>query len=108
MSLTILSLIFSISFPSLTAFSYFCLSLSCFNPAVSANQTYFLFCVRKSIQLANHIESLSCMILPQSPSGIFASFPKFSVTSFGVTLGFHLPLSGCSPLPMNIPGGSAI
>ena len=38
MSFTILSLIFSISFESLTAFSYFALSRSCFIPAVSASQ----------------------------------------------------------------------
>src|SRR5215218_9526946 len=46
------------------------------------------------------------MIAFQLPSGTGALSPKFSVTSCGLTRGFHRPLIGCCPRPMNNPGGS--
>ena len=88
--------------------TYFSLSMFCFISAVSASQTYFSFFVRKSVQLASQVASLFATTFPQFPSGTGAFLLMFSVTSSAVTLGFHLPRSGCAPLPMNMPGGSAI
>ena len=102
------SLILPISFERSIALSYLPLSLSCLTLAVSASQTYFAFFVRSSIQLASHVASRRWTISFQSPAGTVAFLPRLSVTSAGVTLRFHLPLSGCAPRPMNIPGGSAM
>ena len=73
---------------------------------LSCSQTYFSLSVSLSIHLAIHIELWSFTTSFHLPVGTGDSFPRFSTTSDWDTLGFHLPLNGCCPLPMKRPGGS--
>src|SRR5690348_7751507 len=91
---------------SFTALSYFSLSLFCRSADESCSHTYFLFPVNLSIHVASHVDEWSWTIACHVPSGTGTSSPRLRVTSSGLTRGFHLPRSGCWPLPIKIPGGS--
>ena len=112
MSLIIRSLNRSICVDRSLALSYFAMSMLCFISAVSASQMYFDFWVRWSVHVASHVAVSLWTIPPHAPppstGGTGAPLSRLSVTSSGRTRGFHLPRSGWAPLPMNIPGGSAM
>src|SRR5690606_40541210 len=78
----------------------------CLSADESCNHTYLRLPVRVSTQVASHVEEWSCTISFQFPSGTGAFSPRLSVTSCGLTRGFHRPRIGCCPRPINKPGAS--